>query len=307
MKLNRQLEAGSHASQGADRSDDQADQKEAEEANYYKENIFNKEDYYLYRGVMQIYAGEYEKAMADLEQSSGIMHANKVLYEKNQFPDDEIDVGEPPADNASNASSQTDLSDVGLCSLNIHEFSFNSVICFICLKQYDKALEKLDYMFNTIPKKYAGQLWLIRGQIHKVLRNQNAAKKDFKRAEKQDNENYVKFIQQKQNVYLSVFPQQQRLCNSFAFVETPLANETGTINLRPSFSFPFIKPPNMIPCVDNQVLDGLNSKAVPLKPEAPWIKKCSFGIKFTDEIYMTDDDRENTPDEDKEYKKRKQK
>ena len=64
---------------------------------------------------MQIYAGEYEKAMADLEQSSGIMHANKVLYEKNQFPDDEIDVGEPPADNASNASSQTDLSDVGLC------------------------------------------------------------------------------------------------------------------------------------------------------------------------------------------------
>ena len=133
---------------------------------------------------MQIYAGEYEKAMADLEQSSGIMHANKVLYEKNQFPDDEIDVGEPPADNASNASSQTDLSDVGLCSLNIHEFSFNSVICFICLKQYDKALEKLDYMFNTIPKKYAGQLWLIRAQIHKELRNQNAAKKDFKRAEK---------------------------------------------------------------------------------------------------------------------------
>ena len=65
----------------------------------------------------------------------------------------------------------------------------------------------MDYMFNTIPKKYASQLWLIRGQIHKILRNQNAAKKDFKRAEKQDNENYVKFIQQKQNVYLSVFPQ----------------------------------------------------------------------------------------------------
>ena len=62
----------------------------------------------------------------------------------------------------------------------------------------------------------------------------------------------------------------------------------------------------MIPCVDNQVLDGLNTKAVPLKPEAPWIKKCSFGITFTDEIYMTDDDRENTPDEEKEYKKRKQ-
>ena len=147
---------------------------------------------------------------------------------------------------------------------------------------------------------------MIRGQIHKVLRNSNEAKKDFKRAEKNDNENFVKFTQKKENVYLSVFPQQQRLCNSFAFVETTLSNEGSTICLRPSFSFPFIKPPNMIPCVDNQVLDGLNTKAVPLKPEAPWIKKCSFGIKFTDEIYMTDDDRENTPDEEKEYKKRKQ-
>ena len=56
---------------------------------------------------MQIYAGEFEKAQADLEQSSGIMHANKVLYEKNQFPDfdEEIDAGDAPADNASNASS----------------------------------------------------------------------------------------------------------------------------------------------------------------------------------------------------------
>ena len=122
------------------------------------------------------------------------MHANKVLYEKNQFPDGES-MQEQANDNASNASSQTDLSDVGLCSLNIHEFSFNLAICFICLKQYEKAIAKLDYMFNTIPKKYAGQLWLIRGQIHKIMRNQAAAKKDFKRAEKHDNENYVKFVQ----------------------------------------------------------------------------------------------------------------
>jgi hypothetical protein len=62
----------------------------------------------------------------------------------------------------------------------------------------------------------------------------------------------------------------------------------------------------MIPCVDNAVLDYFTSKAVPLKPEAPWIKKCSYGIKFTEEIYITDDDHENTPDEDKEYNKRRQ-
>jgi len=78
--------------------------------------------------------------------------------------------------------------------------------------------------------------------------------------------------------------------------------------LKPSFSFPFIKPPNMIPCVDTAlVLENfkLKKSGVQLKPEAPWIKKCQFGIKFTEEIYYTDDEREPTPEDEKEYKKRK--
>lgn len=32
---------------------------------YYKENIFNREDFFLYRGVMHFYAGEYSKAFSD--------------------------------------------------------------------------------------------------------------------------------------------------------------------------------------------------------------------------------------------------
>ena len=88
-KLTKQLEAGSNATQGADVSDDALDAKEADDANYYKENIFNKEDSYLYRGIMQIYSGDYDKALSDLEQTSGIMHVNKVLYPKNQFDDDD--------------------------------------------------------------------------------------------------------------------------------------------------------------------------------------------------------------------------
>ena len=77
--------------------------------------------------------------------------------------------------------------------------------------------------------------------------------------------------------------------------------------MKPSFSFPFIKPPNMIPCVDQSVLETftLKKSSVVLKPEAPWIKKCEHGIKFTEDILYTDDDRESTPDDEKEYKKRK--
>jgi hypothetical protein len=58
-------------------------------------------------------------------------------------------------DNQSNGSSQTDLSDVGLCSLNIHEFSFNIALCLILMGDYHKAKEKLDFLLDTVAKKYA--------------------------------------------------------------------------------------------------------------------------------------------------------
>jgi len=41
--------------------------KDIEPFSYYKENIFGQEDFYLYRGVMHFYIGEYHKAIADFE------------------------------------------------------------------------------------------------------------------------------------------------------------------------------------------------------------------------------------------------
>ena len=91
-KLNRLLERNE-----SDELDQQVSSEEDTdnegEANYYKENIFNKEDFYLYRAVLNIYGQEYNKAISDLEQCSNIMHQNKVLYPKNQFPDDNLDDG----------------------------------------------------------------------------------------------------------------------------------------------------------------------------------------------------------------------
>jgi hypothetical protein len=197
---------------------------------------------------------------------------------------------------------------VGLCSLNIHEYSFNTVLCLLQLRDFPQALTKLDYILDTVPKKYAPQLWLIRALTSQQVPGLQAqAKRDIKRAYRHDRENTSRFLDQKQPVQLGVFPQSQRLCNGMAWVKVAFPGHTVPLLLKPSFSFPFIKPPNMIPCVDDvSVLAQFSTKAVPLKPEAPWIKRCSFGIKFTDEIYFTDDDREATPDEEKEYKKKKQ-
>jgi len=52
----------------------------------------------------------------------------------------------------------------------------------------------------------------------------------------------------------------KRLCNQFKAVKFPPAstprNKLGgaVLLLRPSFSMPFIKPPNMIPCVDETAI-----------------------------------------------------
>ena len=167
---------------------EEEEEEDEKETNYYKENIFNKEDYFLYRGVMNFYSGDYDKSISDFEQSSSLMHSSKVLYPHPQFPDD------PSSDNVSQASSQTDLSDVGLCSLNIHEYSFNTVLNLLMLREWKKALTKVDYILDTIPKKYAPQLWLIRALLNQYLGHSPAAKKDFKRAYKYDTENTQKYV-----------------------------------------------------------------------------------------------------------------
>ena len=80
------------------------------------------------------------------------MHANKQLQPKHKkFAEDGYEsptgsgnVNAEMDDNASNGSSQTDLSDVGLCSLNIHEFNFNIALCYIMAGDYKKAKAKLE-------------------------------------------------------------------------------------------------------------------------------------------------------------------
>mmetsp|Transcript_13041 Transcript_13041/g.12891 ORF Transcript_13041/g.12891 Transcript_13041/m.12891 type:complete len:148 (+) Transcript_13041:2314-2757(+) len=104
--------------------------KKIEPYSYYKENIFGYEDFYLYRGVMNFYVGDYPKAIADFTES--------IKSKADQKEDSN------EGEQMSHSSSQTDLSDVGLCSLNIHESNFNVVLCYLQLKDYKMALKKLN-------------------------------------------------------------------------------------------------------------------------------------------------------------------
>jgi hypothetical protein len=62
------------------------------------------------------------------------------------------------------------------------------------MKNYTKAIERLDYMINTVPKKYANQLWLIRAQaMSNIQAGADLVSKDMKRALKYDKENCMQF------------------------------------------------------------------------------------------------------------------
>ena len=82
------------------------------------------------------------------------------------------------------------------------------------------------------------------------------------------------------------FPPKGRLCAQLPYVHLEIGAMRQPAKVRPSCSMPFIKPPNMIPNVDEeQILKELKLKHIGgVKPEAPWIKRCQHGIKFTEEI-----------------------
>ena len=68
--------------------------------------------------------------------------------------------------NRSNDSSHTDLSDIGLCSINRNERHFNILLCYIKMRKFWKAKRMLKKLVNGCPEKYARDIL----KIGKILR-----------------------------------------------------------------------------------------------------------------------------------------
>lgn len=66
-------------------------------------------------------------------------------------------------------SSKTDLSDVGLCSLNVHETNFNILICYLMIGNLTKAMEKTNEIIREAPGKYQKHFFLLRGLLYEEM------------------------------------------------------------------------------------------------------------------------------------------
>lgn len=81
-----------------------------------------------------------------------------------------------PIESLRSGSQKTDLSEVGLCSLNIGEYSLNQMIIHIQLGNWDEALKKVNEVLTTAPhnsefSKSIKQLLLVRSLIFQELGN----------------------------------------------------------------------------------------------------------------------------------------
>lgn len=168
---------------------------------YYHENIFSPEDFFLYRAIFNLYGGNTTKAISDLERSAELKQMSKDENEN--------------SDSDSESSNQTDLSDIGLCSLNIHERQYNIMVCHLVAGQFPLALSQATSLIETAPIKYSRSLFLLRALLYQELDESVKSHQDFNRAFDEDNENAVKYFDLKQTVTIDPFPQSSRLCSQF--------------------------------------------------------------------------------------------
>ena len=125
------------------------------------------------------------------------------------------------------------------------------------------------------------------------------ALEEFERFKRKDPERFALVFKSKVTTpfEIEIFPSEERLCEFFGFVTFSLSpnsklrsqiKTSGDFKARLSFSMPFVKPPNMIPSVDEEFIQGeFNLKQIDAPmPEAPWIKRCEHGITFTNEIQV---------------------
>lgn len=117
--------------------------------------------------------------------------------------------------------------------------------------------------------------------------------KDLQKFEQFEPKLYNSFLKENTPINFEPFPIKSRLCSKFESIKIKLGNSKRPhLSTKPSFSMPFIKPPNMIPNIDEEAIQNeftLKQIDAPM-PEAPWIRRCEYGIKFTDNILQDDEE-----------------
>ncbi|CAD8101860.1 unnamed protein product [Paramecium sonneborni] len=216
--------------------------------------IFRQSDIYFYKGLFYTYLGQYLKAKQCLRFS--------------------YDLKEKEIKKSRNKSliNQNSLEDFDFTNktYNIYEHLYNCAIIEVILGNLEEAFETLTLLHEHLTQiEFRVQLQI----LMELLRD-----------DQQDNPPEEEFqkIQEFQ-----LFPQHNRLCSIYPSIKLPL--KKYSVEIRLSFCLPIVEFPSQPILFDEQLLQKISPKVVENKPEAPWIKRSSEGVIFTDNIQFIDD------------------
>jgi len=110
--------------------------------NKYFESVFCLTDLYLYRGVCLFYLQRYADAIKDFEFTC--RKVGKSVFEQTQMSNTF----------KSAISDKTDLSEIGLTSINDYESTYNILICHLMMNKQEECLKSLAQLLKQLPAKY---------------------------------------------------------------------------------------------------------------------------------------------------------
>lgn len=151
------------------------------------------------------------------------------------------------------------------------------------LRNWNEAIVKINDLLqlkfpaNSEPAKTVKQILLVRALIHAETGQTDKQNQDMTLYLK----NFKEINKNAQGVVLvEPLSSKGRICNQFEpitfnFTKSKIKGAFD-IQMRPSFSMPFIKPPNMIPNINEEVIQSeFNLKQIDAPmPEAPWNRQC---------------------------------
>ena len=144
------------------------------------------------------------------------------------------------------------------------------------MNSYDKAITIIDDFPLDSKKEFLFLINFIRTLIQCTKTNRQLTKEETKKYQSL-------LVINKNQVKISI--NKKVLSSKYPYIS--LAMGVYKIEIQPIFSYPVIRPLDILPIANDFLLLQLTPSLVTCVPEAPWIKRSSYGINFTNEAQIT--------------------
>ncbi|EGR34644.1 hypothetical protein IMG5_005100 [Ichthyophthirius multifiliis] len=224
--------------------------------------FFKRSDSLFFKGFYKFHLRDYEGALRKFKKSFEFKNQECKLKEQNlcellEDDDEAVHISELEEYEFQNKT------------YNIYEYYYNCASCLIMMEKYQEAFKYLIQLQEILPEEekvkcLEGLLLVLNDEIENKNTNNIFQKLLLNR---------IKILQ-----FYYIIQQLFIFFKNFLYKQVTLY-----------FCLPKVEAPSMIPFFDENLLQQLQPTVVENKPEAPWIRKTSEGIIFTDNVQHFED------------------